>query len=253
MNKHFEYPDFFARFYDLIYHQVRDSVDYTYFLSKIAAEKGKILEVGVGTGRLFTEGLRQGADLYGIDISASMIEKLLSKIPEHEHYRIKIGDAVRMKWDFKFNLIIAPFRVFSHILEIDDQLTLLNNIYYHLNHGGEFIFDLFVPDPHLLANGIENYTDFTGEYEPGKEIKRITSSKPDIVNQLLDVTMKFVWDEDGKPVEKEWQMKMRFYFRYELEHLISRSKLKLKTIYGDYAGNPLNSGSKDFILHCYKA
>lgn len=64
--------------------------------------------------------------------------------------------------------------------------------------------------------------------------------------------MKFVWDENGKQINKEWHLQMRFYFRYELEYLISLSKLKLKTIYGDYAGNPLQSGSKDFILHGYK-
>ena len=48
-----EYPDFFARFYDLIYHQLRDSADSQFFLRKTEKTKGKILEIGVGTGRLF--------------------------------------------------------------------------------------------------------------------------------------------------------------------------------------------------------
>ncbi len=248
----FEYPEYVARFYDLIYHQVRDGVDSSFFLSKIIGAKGKVLEVGVGTGRFFTQGLRQGVDLYGIDISKSMVDRLLAKLPAKEHYRIKYDDAVKMKWDFSFKLIVAPFRVFSHILEIKDQLALLNNIHDHLEPGGEFIFDLFVPDPVLLANGIDNQIDFVGEYEPGKIFKRIISSKPDIVNQRLDVTMKFVWDENDKQIDKEWHFPMRIYFRYELEHLISRSKLKLTTIYGDYEGNPLTKGSKDFILHCYR-
>ncbi len=48
-----EYSKTLARFYDQIYHQLRDGVDYVFFQKEIIQTKGKILEVGVGTGRLF--------------------------------------------------------------------------------------------------------------------------------------------------------------------------------------------------------
>ena len=44
----FDYPDNFARFYDVIYHQQRDDVDNDYFQRKIRQTTGKILEIGVG-------------------------------------------------------------------------------------------------------------------------------------------------------------------------------------------------------------
>ena len=75
-----EYPKNFARFYDLIYHQMRDGVDNDFFQKEIRQIKGKILEVGVGTGRLFINALNQGADIYGIDISQSMIDVLHKKL-----------------------------------------------------------------------------------------------------------------------------------------------------------------------------
>ena len=56
-----EYPDYFARFYDLIYHKLRDGVDNQYFLDQIKQTNGKILEVGVGTGRFFFGALSRGA------------------------------------------------------------------------------------------------------------------------------------------------------------------------------------------------
>ncbi len=37
----------------------------------------------------------------------------------------------------------------------------------------------------------------------------------DLINQISHVTFKFVWDEDGKEVSKEWKTDMRFFFRYE--------------------------------------
>jgi hypothetical protein len=59
-----EYPQNYARFYDLIYHQLRDGVDNDFFHNQISQVKGKILETGVGTGRFFVDALNQGADIY---------------------------------------------------------------------------------------------------------------------------------------------------------------------------------------------
>lgn len=248
----FEYPDFIARFYDVIYHQVRDGVDNSFFLEQARSAKGKVLELGAGTGRLFLEALNKKVDMYGIDISRSMTGMLKSKLPESEHYRIKTGDAVYMDWKMKFDLIVAPFRMFSHILDVEDQLRLLNNIYKHLTETGKFIFDVFVPDPVLLANGIKDLTDFSGEYAAGKSLKRTVNSKPDIINQLLAISMKLEWDEGDLIKAEEWSFQMRFFYRYELEHLISLSSLTLETIYGDYLENPLHPASKEFILVCTK-
>jgi 2-polyprenyl-3-methyl-5-hydroxy-6-metoxy-1,4-benzoquinol methylase len=252
MTGSFEYPDFVARFYDVIYKKVRSEVDTEYFMDKILTTNGKILEIGVGTGRFFIDALSKGADIYGMDISKSMIDVLKTKLSPENHHRVITGDAGKMQLDFKFNLVVAPFRVFAHVLETKEQISFLNNVYEHLSDKGRFIFDLFVPDPKLMAEGIDNLTDFEGEYEPGKKVRRIVSSKTDIVTQLLNVTMKFIWDEDNKQIEKEWKLQMRLFFRYELEHLIKLSKLNLVNIFGDYQENPLNSESKEFIIVCKK-
>jgi trans-aconitate methyltransferase len=252
MQVSFEYPDFVARFYDVVYKKVRSEVDTVYFINKILATKGKVLEIGVGTGRFFTAALAEGADIYGIDISKNMIDVLKKKLAPEDHCRVITGDAGKMKLDLKFDLIVAPFRVFAHVLETKEQIAFLNNVYEHLNNKGLFIFDLFVPDPKLMAEGIDNLTDFEGEYEPGKTVRRTVSSRTDIVNQLLDVTMKFVWDEDNRQIEKEWNLKMRLFFRYELEHLVKLSRLTLVNIFGDYNENPLNAGSKEFVIVCSK-
>jgi len=142
---------------------------------------GRILEIGVGTGRFFTEALRAGADIYGIDVSKSMIEILKNKLDASDHCRIHTGDACTMKLNQKFRLIVAPFRVFSHIIDVTDQIKFLDNVWEHLDEEGKFIFDLFIPDPALLHNGIDKVVDFEGEYEPGKKLRRIVSSHPDIV------------------------------------------------------------------------
>jgi len=245
-----DYPEYLARFYDIIYDHMRSDIDTDFYLKQITSTSGRILEIGVGTGRFFTAALKTGADIYGIDVSKNMTDILLTKIDKEFHNRISIQNVVDFKFPFRFNLILAPFRVFSHLLTVEDQIAALNNIYEHLNENGRLIFDLYVPDPALTASGLTNQIDFEGEYEPGKKLTRSVDMKADIVGQISDITMTFRWDEDDREEVKSWNFKFRFYFRYELEYLIERSKLTLEKIYGDFNGGELKEGSKEFIVIC---
>ena len=246
------YPEYFARFYDLIYHQMRDDADSEFYLDQIRQVKGKILEVGVGTGRLFMNALNSNADIYGIDISPSMLDILRTKLSPENQKRISLQNIIDFRLDNKFDLIIAPFRVFMHLTEKVDQLNALNNVFDYLNPGGRFIFDVFVPDLRPLITGLENVIDFEGEYEPGNRVKRIVSTKPDIINQIINITFRLEWNEGDSKQIREWNTPLRFFFRFELEHLIERSQFKTCRISGDFSGNDLNKDSKEFIIVCQK-
>jgi len=246
------YPPAFTRFYDLIYHQLRDAVDVNYFLNEIGKTSGKVLETGVGTGRLLTEALSRGADVHGLDCSPAMLDVLLPKLTPENQHRVSLQDIRDFRYDFGFDLIIAPFRVFMHLTEKEDQFKALRNIYRHLNPGGRLIFDVFVPDPAYLKKGMENVTDFDGEYVPGKRIRRIVNSKPDLINQIIHASFRIEWEGDDGLHTEDWTLPLRFFFRYELEHLIERSDFKHYQILGDYFGNTLGPESKDFVVVCRK-
>ncbi|MFC2098533.1 class I SAM-dependent methyltransferase [Bacteroidota bacterium] len=247
-----EYPESFARFYDIMYQQLRDSVDHEFFLEHINQTGGKILEVGVGTGRFFLDALNGGADIYGLDISESMIDVLMDKINAEESHRISIQNITDFIYDFQFDLIIAPFRVMMHLKEKENQIAALNNVYDHLNSGGRFIFDAFVPDLKQLISGIKNHTDFEAEYEPGKKLKRTVTTVPELISQLINVSFDLEWEEDGGLKQETWSTQLRYFFRYELEHLIERSRFDDYQIMGDYQGNKLDEESKEFIIECLK-
>ena len=248
----YEYPPNFARFYDVIYQQLRDSVDHTFFLNEIRQTEGKILEVGVGTGRFFMDALNAGADVYGIDISQYMLDVLKGKLDKDQHHRISHQSITDFSFDIQFDLIIAPFRVFQHLLEKEEQLQALNNVYRYLKPGGKFIFDTFVPNLDMLIEGVDRVTDFEGEYKPGKMLKRIVSTKPDLISQLIHIHFRLEWEEGNTTKHEDWQLPFRFFFRYELEHLVERSEFKDYHILGDYQGNDLNKDSKEFIMVCKK-
>lgn len=246
------YPDFFARFYDVIYHQVRDSVDNSFYLDRIAECNGRILEIGSGTGRLLTRALENGADIHGIDISPSMIEVLKSKLQPKYHDRIRLGNITDFRSESGWDLIVAPFRVFMHLTGKNDQLSALNNVCTQLNPGGKFIFDVFNPDLKPLLTGLDNITDFEGEYEPGKTLRRTVSTAPDLINQVINISFRIDWNDGEADHSSEWHTQLRYFFRFELEHLLERSLFGSYQISGDFDGGTLTNDSKEFVVTCFK-
>jgi len=242
------YPEFVAQFYDLIYQNIRNNADIEYYLGLVSKTKGKILEIGAGTGRVFVEAFKSGADIYGVDSSPEMIDVLRKKLPDNEQNRVFVKDAGNMNLGIEFEIIIAPFRMFQHIFDTDHQISFLNNVYHHLKPGGRFIFDVFVPDPFIISKGIEDSVVFEGEYEPGKKLLLRVSSHSDTSIQESDISMDFTWDSGVGSLNRKWNTKIRYFYRYELENLVRLSKLRLVNIYGDFRGNEISDKSEDFVV-----
>ena len=62
--------------------------------------------------------------------------------------------------------------------------------------------------------------------------------------------MGFTWDEEDGEHHGQWEFDMRFFFRYELEHLVARSHLSLEAIHGDFDETPLDAESREFVIVC---
>jgi SAM-dependent methyltransferase len=246
------YPEFVARFYDAVYAHVRDGVDNRYYLEQMQRAGGPVLEIGVGTGRLLRAALQRGVDAWGLDLSPAMIERCRARLDPAQRERVRVADAGTMRLERRFALIVAPFRVLSHVFAVEDQLRLLDNAHDHLLPGGRFIFDLYVPDLRLLLEGLAEQCDFDGEHAPGRRLRRFVSSAPaDLARQTNAVRMTFAWDEDdGSERRGDWDFEMRFFFRYEIEHLVARSKLLLLALHGDFEGGPLTAASSELVVVC---
>ena len=179
-----------------------------------------------------------------------MLARAQAKLPEEALARVRLADAVSMRLERRYALVVAPFRVLSHVHGVDDQLRLLDNVHEHLQPGGRFIFDLYVPSARIIADGMRELVDFDGEYAPGRRLRRSVSAHADIVSQTTHGRMAFIWDGEGGESRGEWRFDLRFFFRYEIEHLVARSRLTLEAIHGDFEQGPLTEGSQEFVVVC---
>ncbi len=250
MKKNYYYNEVLVNFYDVF--NAEYNVDKKFYLDKIQNAGGPVLEIGCGTGRIFCDALKQGADIYGIDQSELMLGKLKEKIDEKEYFRVQLINALEYKPEIKFNLIIAPFRMFTHIITVNDQLKFLKNVYDSLAENGEYVFNVFNPDLNRIQTGDKENLRFEGEYMPGRILKFYDSSKPDLLNQIQHVTFRFEWDDNGKMMEDKFYFPMRYSFRFELQHLVERAGFKSVSIYRDFDYNELNEEIKEFVVVCKK-
>lgn len=247
------YNETLTRFYDTVYQSMPNlKAGLEFYLDEIKNTKGSVLEAGVGTGRIFAPALAAKADIYGIDLSENMLNNLKSKIPGTEHYRVSQGDIRNFSLDKKFKLIISPFRVFQHLLTIDDQLSALSTLYNHLEPGGRLIFDVFDPDLKRITHPVENVMEFDGEYKPGRKLQRFFSVSYDNASQIMNLSFRFVWDENGTEKTDTFSTPLRYYYRFELENLIGRSKFTLEKIYGSFNKAELGDKTNEFIIVCRK-
>ncbi|RMH71364.1 MAG: class I SAM-dependent methyltransferase [Actinomyces sp.] len=74
------YGDAFADVYDEWYGEVTDAEATADVVADLAAGR-RVLELGVGTGRLAAPLIRRGVRLVGVDASAAMLERLARRLP----------------------------------------------------------------------------------------------------------------------------------------------------------------------------
>lgn len=99
-------------------------------LEKGGIRKGiKVLDVACGTGVLFPDYLKTGADITGIDISENMVKTAREKFPD---VKIICGDATDFHFDEKYDVIMI-YNAFPHF---DEPEKLIKNLAESLNPDG---------------------------------------------------------------------------------------------------------------------
>jgi SAM-dependent methyltransferase len=232
--------------------------DVDFWIDEARNAKGRVLEVGCGTGRVLLPVARAGIEISGLDRAHAMLEKCrgnLEREAEDVRARVRLHEADMRDFDLgeHFRLVIAPFRSFQHLVAIDEQLNALRSIHRHLDPGGRFVFDTFNVQFHYLvdpsrADEREDTPDT--ELSNGRRFRRTARvAAVHYVEQTSDVELTYyITDGDGRTSRVTQSFPMRWYLRSEVEHLLARAGFVLHDVYGDYDRSPLADGSPVMIF-----
>jgi SAM-dependent methyltransferase len=238
-----------ARFYDAAYQhspQVGRDIDFYRALARECA--GPVLELGCGTGRVLLRIAEDGFPCTGLDASRHMLDALRAK---SRFPNLRLVHAPMQRFDLghdRFTLIFSAFRAFQHLYTVEDQLQCLACVRKHLAPGGALAFDVFAPRMGRLA-AADPGEQFDARFElDGETVERWARVTPDPVAQLLEVQFRYERRRGGERVgAEEARFKMRWFWRFELEHLLARAGFSEVTIYGDFDRRPVGADTPAFI------
>ncbi|MDP8931392.1 MAG: class I SAM-dependent methyltransferase [Actinomycetota bacterium] len=109
------------------------------------AHGGRVLELGVGTGRVAIPLAATGLEVHGIELDPRMAEQLRNKGGEQVH--LHLGDMADMDVEGSFDLVYAVFGSFFALLTQDAQVRCFRNVAAHLTPGGRFLIEALMPQP----------------------------------------------------------------------------------------------------------
>src|SRR3954466_956022 len=145
-------------------------------LAELAGD-GSALEFAIGTGRVAIPLTERGVPVTGIELSRPMIDRLRAKADEVTIPAVH-GDMVGATAPGEFSLVYLVFNGISNLLTQAEQVACFRNAARHLEAGGRFAIELWVPQLRTLPPGRQATVFAT---EPGY----IGLDTYDVLNQLV--------------------------------------------------------------------
>jgi len=227
-----------ARIYDPWSRSVVEDVEFYVAEARKAVGRvggGRIVELGVGTGRIAIPVAEARVEVIGVDSSAGMLEVCRARAEEAgvaELLDLRIGDLRDPPVDERVPLVACPFRAYLHMETHADRRAALAAAHRLLLPGGLLAFDVFTPAPDDIAatNGrwIEREPGIWERADWDEEERRLSLSVRD--NERFS-TMTLAWISAA-----EWRA------------LLEESGFEIEACYGWFDRGPFRGGEDSIWL-----
>ncbi len=231
-----QYGDEIADIYDDLFDD-RDDLDVVCSTLLDLAAGGRILEFGVGTGRIAVPLARRGAEVVGIDNSPLMLEKMAAK-PDGTKVLGVLGDCCETRTEGSFSLVFSAFSTIFLIGTQDDQVRSFENAAAHLVPGGCFVVEAFVHDRSKWASGSEATTVSVGESSAYLRL-----GTHDAVAQIIR-TQHLSFTPDGTTFRPN---RLRYIWPTELDLMARIAGLRRESWWSGWDRSPLAASSGNLI------
>lgn len=243
-----------AEWYDIFY-AAADPGDIDFYHDLARASGGPVLEIGVGTGRIALPLAQEGMEVVGIDLNEPMLkvaqEKALEVAPLSGSLRLIQADMRNFDLKRLFPVVIIPARTLLLATTEEDQIHTLCCAVSHLAPDGTMAFNLFYPDPEMLAD------------DPDEEFLLEVVEKPDGGRYVLTAKNHFDLDtqvnngvqiaEELDPAgevlrRQELAVTVRYLYPEQVVALCDRVGLVVIEMWGDFEGSELTEESDEIVV-----
>ena len=251
------YDSFIAEYYDHSPILVQRTQDIAFYSNTVKRYGDPVLELGCGTGRITMAIAEAGHHVVGLDVSKKMLERAAEKRSRLERQAQELvqlvqGDMSGFDLSQQFRSVIIPFRPFQHLLETEQQIRCLDCVRRHLAPRGRLVLDFFQTDADRMHDPKFLEESALAEYDmPGGRHVALSERVAAFHRALQrnDVEMIFrVTHADGKQERLVMTWTLRYFFRFEVEHLLARCGFRIEALYGNFDSSPLQDASPEMIF-----
>ena len=219
--------DSIAALYDPWSRSVKEDVDF--YVAEARKAGGRIIELGVGTGRIAVPTAQAGVQVIGVDSSEGMLEicrRRAAEVGVSELLDLRLGDLRRPPVQERVTLVTCPFRALLHLQSDEERLDALRAVYRLLHPSGRFVFDVFAPS----REDVEETHGRWLEREPGIWER----ADWDLDSRVLTLSVR---GEAG-----ETRMRLAWRAPEEWRFLLERTGFEVLALYGWFDMRPYEGG-----------
>jgi SAM-dependent methyltransferase len=197
---------------------------------------GRALEFAIGTGRVGIPLADRGVPVTGIELSGPMIEQLRTKADEAT-VPVLQGDMATTVAPGTYSLVYLVFNTISNLLDQAQQVECFRNAARHLDPGGRFVIELWVPELRTLPPG-QTATVFHNQ--PGY----IGLDTFDVLHQRI-VSHHFRFGDDREA--KVFRSPHRYIWPSELDLMGQLAGFELESRHADWSGAEFTAESRSHV------
>lgn len=241
--------DDYAPFYDWENARTMGRRDVGYWTRFVANTRGRVLELGCGTGRLAMPLSKVTRQFIGIDFSSQMLARGLARArrrPSRTRPRLLRSDMRQLPFaDASVECVVAGYGVLQSLMSDADLDATLKDVARVLTPGGRFGLDL-VPDLTRWQT-YQKQTRFRGTLK-GRSLTLVESVRQDRQRGLTMFDEEFLVGRGRSAVSHEFTLTFR---TLPMERLLARLEaagLKVTNVSGSYRGGEWNEDSDVWLV-----
>jgi SAM-dependent methyltransferase len=204
------------------------------FLADLAGT-GDALELGIGTGRIALPLSRRGVRVHGIELSPAMVAQLQTK-PDADEIGVTIGDFATVQVDGMFALAYLVRNTITNLTTQDEQVACFRNVAAHLEPGGCFVIENYIPELQRLP--------------PGETVHPFAVTPTHLAFEEYDVATQIAFSHHYWVVDGRLEMfstPHRYVWPSELDLMARLAGMTLRERWSNWNREPFTSDSREHI------
>lgn len=247
--------DEYAPFYDWENARTLGRRDVRFWRRFAASSRGRVLELGCGTGRISLPLARAGIKLVGLDRSEPMLQRAVRHRAAERQRRPRQSLPLGLvRADVRalpfaadtFEMVLAPYGMLQSLLRDRDLTAALQAVWRVLMPGGALGIDL-VPDVPRWKE-YRHRVQMRGPTVGGAQLTLLESVRQDRRRRLTIFDQEYRKRIRNEVAVHRFSLTFRTLPAPRMAHILDRTGFSVRAVLGDYRGRPWEEGADVWII-----